>query len=56
MLKILGERGAETGVCKHLAQEAVVKTPAKVVQILFIKSVEVRPKEFKAIIFLSAEV
>lgn len=50
MLQVEGKGGAGTGVRKHLAQRAIVKIAARVVQILFIKFVKVSPEKFKAMI------
>lgn len=47
--------GAGTGVCKHLAQGAIVKTATRVVQILLIKFVKVSPEKFKAMILCLLE-
>lgn len=55
MLKVLGKGGAGTGVCKCLAQGAIIKIAARVVQILFIKFVKVSPEKFKAMIFCLLE-
>lgn len=54
-LKTLGKREAWTGVCKHLAQETIVKIATRVVQILFIKFVRANPEMFKAIILCLLE-
>lgn len=55
MLKVLGKGGAGTGVCKHLAQGAILKIAARVLQILFIKFVKVSPEKFKAMILCLLE-
>lgn len=55
MLQVQGKRGAWPGVCKHLAQEAIVKIAARVIQILFIKFVKVSPEKFKAMILCLLE-
>lgn len=55
MLQVEGKGGAGTGVRKHLAQRAIVKIAARVVQILFIKFVKVSPEKFKAMILCLLE-